>query len=406
MPVFRYTAIDPTGKLARGTMDAADEAALLHALRRQGHIPMRARPAARAVPLAGLLSLDLGGPVLRRQELADFTRELATMLTAGQDIDRALRFLVETAPNPRVAGTIEALRTVVRDGGSLATAMARQPRSFSRLYVGLVRAGATGGTLAPALGHLAQLLERERSLATTVRSALIYPGMLALTAIGSIALLLTKVLPQFVPLFEQNGAALPGPTRMLIGLGDLVSEYGLHALLALLALGFCVRAALRRPGLRLAADRLLLRLPVLGTLTREVLAARLSRTLGTLLVNGVQLVAALGIVRDVVGNRACEAAVERASEGAKAGAGLARPLGEAGVLPLRTIYLLRLGEETATLGPTALRAAEIHEEAVRISVQRLLALLVPAITIVMGLAVAGIVSSLLLAMLSLNDLAN
>ena len=185
----------------------------------------------------------------------------------------------------------------------------------------------------------------------------------------------------------------------------MVSSYGVYALILLLLSGIAAREALRRPATRLIADRMLLRLPVIGGLTREVLAARLTRTLGTLVQNGVPLIAALGIARDALGNLAGVAAVDRATLSAQGGNGLSRALGEAGVFPLRTVYLLRLGEETAQLGSMSLRAAEIHEEKTRIGVQRLVSLLVPAITIVMGAAVAGIVSSLLLAMLSLNDLA-
>ncbi|HLY56046.1 MAG TPA: type II secretion system F family protein, partial [Stellaceae bacterium] len=152
-------------------------------------------------------------------------------------------------------------------------------------------------------------------------------------------------------------------------------------------------------------DRLVLRLPVIGRLTREIVAARLCRTLGTLLNNGVPLIAALGIVRDALGNLAASNAVEAAIARAKGGAGLSRPLDESRVFPVRTIHLLRLGEETATLGPMALRAAQIHEEETRLGLERLVSLLVPLIVIVMGGAVATIMASLLLAMLSLNDLA-
>jgi len=273
------------------------------------------------------------------------------------------------------------------------------------LYVGLVRAGEAGGTLAPTLERLAMLMERERALMSTVKSAMIYPALLMLTAVGSITLLLTQVLPQFVPLFEQNGAVLPRPTQIMIAAGDAVSAYGLYGLLlaAIAALG--IRQALLRPGVRLTADRILLRIPVFGGLAREVLAARFTRTLGTLLINGVPLIGALGIVRDAVGNMAGVQAIDRATISAKGGAGLSRPLKESGIFPLRTTDLLRLGEETAQLGAMALRAAEIHEEKTRLGIQRLVALLVPAITIIMGVAIAGIVSSLLLAMLGLNDLA-
>ncbi len=406
MASFRYVAITPAGEMTRGAMDAASPQAVIEALRRQGNIPLRADPETGRVSLSGILNASLGGGTkLRRQEVADLTRELAIMLTAGQDLDRALRFLVETAPNPRVAAILDQIRAGVRDGASLATVLGRFPASFPRLYVGLIRAGEAGGVLAPTLERLAMLLERERSLSATVKSAMIYPSLLMVAAIGAIVLLLTEVLPQFVPLFEQNGAALPTPTRILIGVGNWVSAYGSYALLGLLVLGLVVRQALTQPAIRLRFDRLVLRLPVLGGLSREVLAARFSRTLGTLVINGTPLIAALDIVREVIGNLAAVGAVQAATESAKGGAGLSRPLGESGIFPLRTVYLLRLGEETAQLGPMALRAAEIHEENTRLGVQRLISLLVPAITIVMGAAVAGIVASLMLAMLSLNDLA-
>ena len=407
MPDFRYLAVSATGELQRGVMVAPDEATVIERLQRQGSTPMRADPAGRESAIGRLLHADIGrGHRLRRQEVADLTRELATMLAAGQDLDRALQFMVETAPGARYRAVLVALRDAVRNGGSLAEALAQQQRSFPRLYVGLVRAGEAGGTLAATLDHLATLLERQRNLAATLQSAMVYPLILLVAAIGSIALLLTEVLPQFVPLFEQSGAALPRPTQVLIAIGALVGDDGAYAALALLVLLLVSRQALRVPRLRLAADRLVLHLPVAGGLVREVLAARFTRTLGTLLLNGVPLIAALGITRDALGNLAGVAAVDSAVLSVKGGAGLAPPLERAGIFPPRAIHLLRLGEETARLGPMALRAAEIHEEQARHKVQRLVALLGPTITIVMGAAIAGIFASLMLAMLSLNDLAN
>ena len=403
MTAFRYTALDPSGRTLRGTMEAASEAEVAARLQRQGSIPLRTELAAGL--WYRLLDRDFGRRSMSRQDVTDFTRELATMLGAGQDLDRSLRFLVETSPNKRVLATVEALRRTVRDGGSLATALSENAASFPRLYIGLVRAGEAGGTLAPTLEHLAALLERERGLASTVKSAMIYPALLVVAAIGSIVLLLTQVLPQFVPLFEQSGAQLPGPTRALLLLGDIVSGYGLYIALALLLALLGGSQALKQPGPRLRADLLLLRLPIIGGLQRELVAARFTRTLGTLLTNGVPLIAALAIVQDAIGNRAATGAIGRAALMAKGGAGLARPLEESGLFPPRTTHLLRLGEETAQLGPMALRAAAIHEERTRLGVQRLVALLVPAITVVMGAAIAGIIAALLLAMLSLNDLA-
>ena len=406
MTSYRFTAITPAGALVRGTTEAASEAEVVAYIRRQGNIPMRTETAKGAASLFdGLRGLEFSRSNLRRSEVAYFTRELAVMLGAGQDLDRALRFLDETAANARVRAVILSLRNQVRDGATLHAALAKHPGSFPKLHVGLVRAAEAGGNLAATLERIATLLERERALTATVQSAMIYPAMLTVAAVGAIVLLLTEVLPQFTPLFEQNGAALPRSTQLLIDAGAVISHDGVWILLGLAGLGVLLRQALRREGPRTRLDGLLLRLPVIGPLAREVLASRFTRTLGTLLLNGVPLLAALGIVRDVIGNRAGMGAIERATESAKGGAGLSRMLGEAAVFPARMIHLLRLGEETAQLGPMALRAAEIHEESTRLRVQRLVALLVPVITVVMGAAVAGIVSSLLLAMLSLNDLA-
>jgi general secretion pathway protein F len=405
MTSFRYKAITQAGEVTVGVMEAATEGAVIERLRRDGNIPVRAEPAETAHSmLTGELRLGFGPRRgLSRQDVAVFTRELAVMLGAGQDLDRALRFLVETAPHTRGRRVIGRLRDAVRDGSPLATAMA-QDTSFSRLYVGMVRAAEAGGQLAATLDRVAVMLERQRSLAAAVISALIYPCLLLIAAIGSIILLVTKVLPQFVPLFQQNGVALPRATQILIAVGDAISSYGLAALLLLTLLILVVRRILRRPGARLWTDRLILHAPVFGGLWREILAARFTRTLGTLLVNGVALISALGITRDALGNAAAALSVDRAINSARNGAGLSG-LEEEAVFPLRTIHLLRLGHETAQLGEMSLRAADIHEEESRIRLQRLVSLLVPAITIGMGLAVAGIISSLLVAMLRLNELA-
>jgi general secretion pathway protein F len=406
MTTFRYTAIGPGGERLAGVMEAATADEVIARLQRQGSLPVRAEPAEQGRRWSGWLNLDLGTRRgLRKQDVADLIRELATMLTAGQDLDRALRYMQETAP-ARVRPTVTGLRDAVRDGAPLSVAMARYPASFPAMHVGLVRAGEAGGNLGPTLARLADLLDRQRALASTITSAMIYPIVLLIAMVGSVTLLLTEVLPQFVPMFEQSGVALPASTQFLIDAGNVVQADGLLMLLGLLAMLLLARAALRQDTVRLVVDRLLLRLPLIGGLTREVLAARFSRVLGTLLLNGVALIPALGIVRDAMGNHAGRAAVESASLAARGGGALSPELEATGIFPPRTIHLLRLGEETAQLGAMALRAADIHENSTRLATQRLTALLVPAITILMGIAVGGIVASLMTAMLSLNDLAS
>ncbi len=403
MARFRYRALGRGGEVLKGVSEGASAAAIAAQLQKSGAMVLSVSPATRTMDI---LSLQLGGTgALRRTELTDAMRELASMLGAGQDLDQALKLMAEEAPNKRVGAVMGRVRDKVRDGAPLATALQSEPRSFPRLTIGLVRAGEAGGDLAGTLERIASLLERQRSMAAAVQSAMIYPALLLVAAIGSIILLLTQVLPQFVPLFADNGVALPASTAFLLAMGNAVSAYGLYALAVLVVLGLAARQALQHPGPRLAADRLLLRLPIIGGLNREILGARFARTLGMLLINGVPLLGALAMAQDVLGNKAAQGAVQAAAESAKTGQGMASALARTAIFPSRLVHLLRLGETTAQLGPLALRAADVHEERTRISLQRLVALLVPAITVLMGAAVAGIVSSLLLAMLSLNDIA-
>ena len=403
MTAWHYRAIARHGQVIEGAMQAPDETAVLARLRRDGARPLRI--ARSDGPRPRRLRIASSPDRLTRGHVAAFAHELSIMLGAGQDLDRTLRFIVEGAPSPRAARGLGALRDRVRDGSSLADAMAQAPESFTPLSVGLIRAGEAGGALAAAAADLALLLEREQRLAASLQSAMIYPLLLLTASACTVILLLTQVLPQFTPLLEQSGVALPAATRLLIDAGAAVSAGGLPALVLLALLGMLAAAALRRPGPLLAFDRMRLRLPLLGALAREALAARLARTLGSLLANRVPLITALAITRDVLGNTAGVAALDRATERARSGAGLAEPLGESGLFPPRLIHLLRLGEETAQLATLALRAAAIHEAQVHQSSQRLAALLTPAVTIVMGGVVAFIVSSLLLAMLSVNDIA-
>src|SRR5271155_4889977 len=404
MPSFRWSAINGGGEVVGGVMEAPERAVVVERLQRQGQIVLRADLADRRRGLGDLLQIELfRARGLDKAALGEVTRELAIMLAAGQDLDRALRFVVDNTRSARARTILGNVRDKVRGGSSLAAALAGEPRSFSKMYVGLVRAGEAGGTLSATLDRLATLLERERSLSANLRSALIYPALLIVAAIGSIVFLLNYVLPQFTPIFEQAGAELPASRRFLVARRGAADTVGPWLLVAIAVVVLVARRLLAEPARRLQADRLLLRLPVVGRLLQEVVAARLTRTLGTLLQNGMPLIAALAVAKDALGNSAAAAAVQAASVEAQAGRGLARPLREAGLFPARTIHLLQLGEETAQLAVMSLKAADIHEEQARLAIQRMVALAIPIITIVMGLAVAGIVAALLTAMLSLND---
>lgn len=406
MALFRYTGVDMAGKRLNGTIEAANAYAVADYLHGRHCILLRADEVGKAGSLAALLNTDLGlKRGLPQAAVAQFTRELAVMLEAGQDIDRALRFLVETSDSKAARRIMQSLRDQVRSGKSLAASLAEHPESFSKLYISLVRAGEAGGQLAGSLSHLADLLEREAKLTATVQSALIYPVLLTVASIGTIVLLLVYVVPQFTPIFAQAGADLPVQTQILIGLGDILQNYGLLMLALLLALGFLGYRLLQAEKARLAAERTLLKVPVVAGLMRATQAARLTRTVGTLLKNGVGLVPALGISQGVLTSLIAGRAVADALAKVKEGSRLAPALGSHAFFPLQTIHMLQLGEETGRLSEMALRVSDIHDNQIQQTVQRLVALMVPVITIIMGVVVAGIVGSLLVAMLSLNDLA-
>lgn len=406
MPLFRYTGVDMAGKRLNGTIEAANAYAVADYLHGRHCILLRADEVGKSGGLAALLNADLGVKRgLPAMAIARFTRDLAVMLEAGQDIDRSLRFLAETSDSKAARRILQSLRDQVRGGKSLAASLAEHPESFSRLYASLVRAGEAGGQLAGSLSHLADLLEREAKLTATIQSALIYPVLLAAASVGTIVLLLVYVVPQFTPIFAQAGAELPIQTRILIGLGDFLRGYGLVLLTLLLALGFLGYRLLQNEKARLVVEAGLLKLPVIGTLMRATQAARLTRTAGTLLKNGVGLVPALGIAQGVLTSLIAGRAVADSLSKVKEGSRLAPALAVHSFFPLQTIHLLQLGEETGRLSEMALRVSDIHDDQIQHMVQRLVALMVPVITIVMGIVVAGIVGSLLVAMLSLNDLA-
>lgn len=406
MPQFRYLAVDPAGKPIKGVREAASASDIADWAYAQRCYLVRAEDAGKRSRIQALLDLDIDfRHRLSKGKVAHLTRELAVMLEAGQDIDHALRFLAETSESAQARRVLQALRDQVRGGKSLAASLAQHPRVFSRLYVSIVRAGEAGGTIAECLHRLADLLERECRLAATVQSAMTYPALLLMAAAGTIVLLLTYVLPQFTPIFAQAGARMPLSTRALIAAGAFLHDDGALLLLVTLTLVLLGHRKLQDAPARLVWERAILRVPVLGTLIRRAEAARLMRTLATLLRNGVGLVPALGIARDVLARLTAVSLIDKAIVEVKSGARLATALASGEFFPVHTIHLVQLGEETGRLADMAQRAADIHEEQVQHTTARLIALLLPVITIVMGLVVAGIVGSLVVAMLSLNDLA-
>jgi general secretion pathway protein F len=268
-----------------------------------------------------------------------------------------------------------------------------------------VRAGEASGALDVVLGRLAEFLEKSQKLRETVKTALYYPIFLLMMAVISIVILLTIVVPQFKPLFESAGTALPVSTQILVGVGDFVRGYGWLIVLGLVAAYFLMRRYLATGEGRRRWDGFLLGLPFIGGLLTKIEVARFSRTASTLLQNGVSLLPALVIVRDILSNSIIASSIDSIAARLKEGRGLAEPLAATGLFPRLVIHLVRVGEETGQLEDMLTKLADIYDEEVGRTTARLLALLVPVLTIGMGVMVAAIIGSILTAILSVNTLA-
>jgi general secretion pathway protein F len=404
MPLYRYKAVSAAGATLQETIEAADEQAVVARLQALGHLPVRVEPAG-GLALDSLLARDLfGRSGLGLREQADLARTLGTLLGAGLPLDRALDTLIELADRAPQRKLIERALERVRGGASLADALAAEGAGLPRFFVSLVRAGEAGGNLEQVLGRLAGHLERAQAVRDTVRSSLVYPAIVLGLSGLSIVILFAVVLPQFRPIFEDAGGKLPTITRVVLAISDGFERWWwLIALLACLAV-LVGAAQLRRPATRARIDALLLRLPLVGPLVAEVEIARLARTLGTLLGNGVVLLSALGIAGETVTNGVLKGALETAQAGVKEGRGLAEPLRQTELFPPLAVRLIRVGEEAGRLDEMLLQVADIFDRQAKLTIDRLLAMLVPALTIGLGVVVALIIVSILSAMLSVYDL--
>lgn len=405
MPVFHYKSVAESGEVVEGQLEASDQSAVVVRLQRQGQMPLKVEAAGSGFSLDFLkkdISFRSGA---RPGEITTLTRQIATLLGAGLPLDRALEILLELAGAEQQRRMVGRILDDVRGGATLADALDKEEGSFPVYYRSMVRAGEVGATLEAVLTRLADFMERSQALRANLRSALIYPTILLLVAGISVVVLLTFVVPTFEPMLADAGAEIPLPTQMVILAGDLFSNFWWAMLLGLLVLVLGVQAMLARPASRLWLHGRLLRLPLLGTVWTKVDVARFARTLSTLLSNGVTLISALALTREVLGNAALAEILQRIEPDVKAGRGLAEPLAESGLFPILAVQLLRVGEESGHLEDMLAKLADIYEDESRTSIQRALALLVPILTLSLGVLIAFIISSILLALFSINELA-
>jgi general secretion pathway protein F len=398
MMPFKYRALDGQGAAQNGVLDAKDKDAAVALLHKRGLMLLHIEAAS-----VGGLRQALSRGALNGAALVSFTQQLATLLGAGQPLERALGILLKQPGQPPIRALIERIREQVKAGKTLSTALEEEGRQFSPLYISMVRAGEAGGALESTLRQLSDYLERSQLLRGEVINALIYPAFLVVGVLGSLALLLAYVVPQFVPIFRDLGVPIPMITEVILWLGTFLGDYGLFVLGGLIALIWGVSVSLRNPQTRLKRDRKILKIRVIGPLLQRVEAARLSRTLGTLLSNGVSLLQALVIARQVCTNRALQAQVEQAAESVKGGGTLASAFGDQPLLPDLALQMIEVGEQAGELGGMLLKVADVFDVEAKRGIDRMLAALVPSLTVVMAVMVAVIMLAIMLPLMSLTS---
>lgn len=416
---YVYRAARPDGRVVDGHIGAISRELALRQLRAQGFTPIRidetVSAAATSVPPnaefpAAGASDRRGNPFTadrgpNHNDVHALTGELAVMLRAGLPLDRALRILASMSQKRSVVAMLEDLLKSVKAGKGLSQALMSHQALFGEFYINMVRSGEIGGQLAEVLARLAEHLERSKALRDNVVSALIYPAILIVVAGLSVFLMLGFVVPQFESLFNDMGEALPLPTRVIVAAGHLVADWGwLFALLAAGAI-LLTRRWLRTPQGKLWWDGRLLRLPVLGAVVQKFEITRFARSMGTLLGSGVSIVTAIKIASETMTNVCLRAAMAGVSPTIKQGGRLADALAGTALFTPLALNMVRLGEETGRLDEMLLELARIHDGEVQAGVKRALTLLEPLLILCLGAVIAAIIVSILMGILSVNELA-
>lgn len=402
MGQFQYRAVAANGAFTSGVLDAPDRNQALGRVRQLGITPVEvseARTSARpATPKS------VGGTA--RKAMTKAMGELAVLLGAGLSLDRALALAMENIEHAPTRLEFAELLKSVKEGVPLSRAMAARPALFPPMAQAMVEAGETNGRLGEALTRLAETLERAEDLRALLVSSMIYPIALLTIATGVILLMLLFVVPQFESVFATAPeGSLPSASLAVMNASHALRDYGWYLLGGLVVAVLLLRNLLGRSGFRARTDRALLRVPQLGTLIVYAQTAQFSRTLAVLVDGGVALPVALAMAQRALTNTWLAAAVHRVASGLKEGGGLTAPLAATGVFPRLAIGFFRTGEETSQLGLMLGRLADVLDRDVRLRLSRIIAILTPAITVVLGAAVAGIIAAIMTAILGFNDLA-
>ena len=403
MPVFDYAALDRSGRGVSGSVTAEGRSAVIEQLVSQGLHPVSVDQ--RQTPAPAPSRSLLGSTRVSRGSVDAFTRQLANLLTAGVSLGRALHILSREASQTAARTQWAAVRDDVVGGTALGDALAKWPKSFPPVYVAMVRAGETGGFLEVVLEQIADFRSWEQGLKGKIRAALVYPAVLTVLACLVLTFLLTYFIPRFSAIFAEFGGALPWLTRAIVAASNGVLHYGLMILVAVALVVLALRRLLATERGRRGSERMLLRVPVLGTVVARLALVRFCRMLGTLLEGGVSLVSALRVAREAIGNQTLADTITRAVEDVQHGASLSRSLAASRMLfPADMVEMVAVAEESGRLDKELLRIAGAYDAELDRQLGMLVALVEPALLFIMAAVVGTVVIGMLLPVFMLQEL--
>ncbi len=406
MPVYDYTALDQKGKTISGIIDADGAAAARQKIRAGGNYPVNLREVTDGTTQKfdhSGFSLSQYFVRIRPAEVATMTRQLATLIGAGFPLVSALETLMVQFPSPALKKTIAKIKDVVVEGSNFADALAAFPSVFSPIYANMVRAGETSGTLEIVLERLADITEKQEALKNRVVTAMIYPLLILFVGLLIMCFLFIYVIPNITSIFTDMEQQLPLPTQLLIGTSDIFKSYWWVLILLIVAFLVGLYQLRQNPGGRLWLDRKTLKLPMAGSLATKLAAARFARTLGSLLDNGISMMPALGIVKNIVGNGHIAQAVATATVEVGKGQALAKSLDAHQMFPPLAIQMIQVGEQSGNLEQMLSKVADVFEKEVETTVMRMTALLEPIMVLVMAGMVLFIVLSIFLPILEMSN---
>ncbi len=406
MAVFAYKALDQRGKNVEGLKEADSAKSLRTALRRDGLYltEVVGEKQQKAASPEVNVRRWVGGRV-KADDVAVATRQMAVLVNAGIPLVDALTALVEQVDHERLKRVLSAVKQRVNEGSSLADALAQHPKAFNNLYVNMIRAGESSGALDVVLFRLADFTEAQARLRSKILGTLTYPAAMVLIGAAVMGILFTVVIPKITKIFDDTKVVLPWTTKALIGFANFVHDWWWAVGLLLAAAVYGFLRWRRTPAGRARWDVWVLDAPVFGSLVRQVAVARFSRTLATLLKSGVPLLTSMDIVRNIVGNSRLAAVIEEARESIKEGESIAAPLKRSGEFPPLVHHMIAIGEKSGELEEMLGNVANAYDSQVETKIAALTSLLEPIMIVVMGVAVAFIVFSILMPILQINTIA-